>query len=1840
MNIQELEGLLKIYNQKANSVKTQLTDLLVTVSDGRIPSTETMSSFDDNIAVLRTQYTDIYEAAQAIAGVENIPATGENIGKYVDIARDSRFRIIREQIDRAKNILTRFITVKAKLEMYSAALKPFQDTASELLALVNEENISDILPQTAVHNVFLNAVAIKNIGTSAEGLSLMREISNHYPWEVQMGLAANQYYFGDGNNTDTAEIIEESSDNSADEEMTTYALTENVESSTCGNSTEKGTNANKSDGSLLSDGLFDMQSDPTDSPETSMETSDLVVSDLSELCSSGSDIPKSTDGDETVLTAVNKLKSGTPSASSFRKDIVELAKVYKSIRAIMPLMTNLGVLTKEQCFFFAVCMDCIEKNDQNHSLFYRAINALAAKGFLACFEYYSNGEKMEAYCLSGYSNSCIRKESISVQMRDYWDVSFGNYRFCSENTVESSLVCNAIAANEQLLQYIYSMKKQLDVKEFSAIKSSITWKDGYYQVAAFHNGTKYICHLISPTESIEDVDSENIIICGKSVQASAACRAKARVFMFKDDSVTCLADGESEARLTNDMLVDEADVAAVTAVTEPEHTIVAEKTPTSTVTTEIAPTPDNGESSASTEEVSTPVAEDTEDTTDAISNALADATEDASMDETEDYLEESPATTPEELLKKKGTPTDDEFCTVVFSVINSETDTLEQLKSTIVNAVLLAKGAGLEANCPKAKILSDQLCLATNIMNPEGRYSSEIITNAFPNIDSEDSALALATYMHALITPSVPFDYGLNSQTSMLFDNYEDYFEHFEVFKPLFNKLLSVRSISANGFTPAAIASLGDAAESESFLANLKRQASQYLTVQTPKTRMKALPILYSDCFDSGSSLYECMSIIADGKLDRENLEIVQMVLSDYCDIQDDMYSLNESKIEDKLNAKWNEKNNFKLAYDAYNQALKQFKIRLELMLTWSEHISKTSTDFKELPRMRKLKSEMIVIIQKVLADTEWQHYKNSNVLRWTLYYIQKYLNGELSKIYIYSDFLFTGIFGVDDEGALDVDESMAGIRFYEPWRNALKHILTPIRLADNVRDEILGDMLDEENDEAGLKDNLHQLQMLGRYLQSDDEEYLLQNEQLKEATDSADDRTTRFMETLELAYTYNQINETEKETISGIMTLYKGLFYKSGDFACWRRFLEALELQIQEFASGRKKGLRAKLDIRLAQNATSPLLIEANRLLEEDKNFAVTEEYITRFDSGETELEDELDVILHDKDYFDEFLAPELFNELLQKCRQGKGRALKNFGWDYVERKLPSDWTSRLRDDSKAMITSWPSRKDTATSTQVQTLFRCLGFNVTSAVRKKEYKEEIFQISVKPTAKSMADYRHPIAAFGTQIKNTINVIMLYGNHTERQLVDTVSSLDLGGISIVLIDQPIDAAGRRLIGQIFHTQTSGQNPFLLIDQVLFLFLAMHQETERMPALLKCTLPYTTYQPFVRDGGSTTDEMFCGRSQELATIIDPNGACVVYGGRQLGKTALLERAESRCSKPDSKEYAVYSTIIKIDNEFEVVETLISDIDRKTNGKIVLSKCTTLKAMCSQLSKLFRNGQIATMHLFIDEVDCFLGAIADEAYRPIQPLVDLKRETKNSFKFVLTGLHNVCRAKNATKENGIFGQLGTPLCIKPLSPTDALKLLSRPLNYLGFQIDRYPHLETILTNTNYYPGILQFFGYMLVETLTGQYAKYYSAVDGNPPFTLRDEQLGAVMNSSDLNKSIKDKFRWSLELDSRYFMIARCITMLYHLYEEDRSSGTWMGFKVNEIREISESYDIHCLENESVDSFVNLLDEMVEMGILSQPTPGCYRLRRSSFVDIIGENLDTLEMDIVNNNEVVA
>ena len=221
----------------------------------------------------------------------------------------------------------------------------------------------------------------------------------------------------------------------------------------------------------------------------------------------------------------------------------------------------------------------------------------------------------------------------------------------------------------------------------------------------------------------------------------------------------------------------------------------------------------------------------------------------------------------------------------------------------------------------------------------------------------------------------------------------------------------------------------------------------------------------------------------------------------------------------------------------------------------------------------------------------------------------------------------------------------------------------------------------------------------------------------------------------------------------------------------------------------------------------------------------------------------------------------------------------------------------------------------------------------------------------------------------------------------------------------------------------------------------------------------------------------------------------------------------------------------------------------------------------------------------------------------------------------------------RAKR--QPNSVLDQLGDPLCIKPLSPIDALDLISRPLEYLGFQIKPDLHMEAVLANTNYYPGIIQFFGYKLVELLSTQYSKYYEAAKQHPPFPLNSKQLGSIISSGDLNEGIRKRIRWTLELDPRYYMLARCIAWLYYYHENDRS-GSSLGFTVEEIQEVATDafgQPLPELKDAGRAEYVALLEELVAMGILSYlEAHNTYRLRRHTFLSVIGKNLESLEKEV--------
>jgi hypothetical protein len=1174
-------------------------------------------------------------------------------------------------------------------------------------------------------------------------------------------------------------------------------------------------------------------------------------------------------------------------------------------------------------------------------------------------------------------------------------------------------------------------------------------------------------------------------------------------------------------------------------------------------------------------------------------------------------------------------PSDEAFVSLIFGLSDAPCEDRAESDRRLTQAVLLSKIASYIKGNRKCLELYRRLAAATDLFPGEIVYSGMAIASLFPEYKARTEGMMLASCMIALLCPAQKHDYMLHNQARAYHDDYDKAFPSYPLIKPLFHKLIGVAEVAPEGFGDSIVSLLGDAAERAAFMKSLREGAKALLSVPVIKAKMNGLPELCSSCFGPNSDLHMCMEIISNNNY--ADKDFVTEIFSEYSSEKD----LQLAEIGERIDKEWHEAtkgkrtNKMQLGLLARDQVEDAFKKRLRLMRSWTEHID--NADDPRLPKLKNLKTELLQLIDDAsdVFDKDLATGNDRIVLR-ALEILRLKLSGDVRTATPFADLLRTGYISLDDDWNPVLDPSLTNVRYYEPWRNVLRHIAAPVQDFETIA----GLIFDRS---SRLFDNLHQLKMIGRLLNDTSGAFIVEEQDLQAAVASAENRAREFTDKLEMDYTYNRIDEADKEGLLAILAQYKEALMTAKDFACWRSFLEALEQQVNEISESRKKQLRAALVMKrasLADGTSSPLLDEAESLLERDSNYAVAEEYINRFDSGEAEFSEELHSMLHDADSFGDFISDRMFSPIYETCRRGNGRALRSFGVDFLDRRLPKDWTSRLREDSRKLIANWPAQKHASdNAARVCNLFKCIGLNVDGAEKLQHPREELYQVHISKLARNQADYMHPISAFGTQLKTPLSVVVLFGNHTAKQLVDTVASLNLGGIAAVLLDRPYDLSARRQMAEIFRTETSRQNPFLLIDQVLLLYLALHQETERLPVMLKCTLPYTTYQPFVRDGGPTADEMFCGRTRELSEIMNPGGACFVYGGRQLGKTALLERAESRCSKPESKEYAVYSNIIDCCGEAALIKKIVGDINKKTNLELTAE---TIQELCQQLDTLFRKGTIITMLLLLDEADDFLAAISGANYSPLQPLIDLKRESKNNFKFVFAGLHNVCRAQNATANNGVFGQLGTPLCVKPLSPTDARSLISRPLRYLGFQIDRSLHLETILTNTNYYPGILQFFGYTLVQTFNSQYAKYYRAADGHPPFTLRDEQLGAVMNSADLNRSIRDKFRLSLGLDPRYFMLARCITMLYHLSDGNVPQGS-LGFSVDDMKSMTDDYAIRCLKNETRSGYGILLDEMVDMGILSKPNEGIYRLRRHSFINIIGSDIDMLDDEIVHANE---
>lgn len=1872
-----MKDLITVFTNKKNNVKKQIDELQNLINAEIAPDSERISELSNGLTDLRRSYDSIREMVRKAVGERVFPQGNKGVGSYKRLYEDvSVFK-------QAEDLLKKFVNVTSDNETYLDAIKPAQAEATKTLNKMQQE--SDHLPDITKEDLFIQTLELNTDDLRSEkGTKYLTEISKVFNMSVSLGLALKAYYLKD--DYQKKAIIAENvvtSSSQKPESAGQAVVAEKAENEQTGSDTVP---VREKQVELAQD-IRSPEEDKKIQPVQYVEKKGKVkATEITNYEKNGiSAVYFIMQGINAlgILNAEQYVKVSSVYSNTIDKDNIDQREV--RARTLLKELCKKGLLASFDVFcngelyytLSAYGNKCMKKEQVKSRM-----ENLKIPLREECSDWFYDNEMGTTYkelkALVKANNDIIKyllrekefqkgaKKDKTYRQFKISNLTSDGYRYFVFPSIDRT--------NE------YALYNDNDLWEETLEKNVLVLADKLPENITKKGGGRLLCYCERNAYFFEEgkwklwKEKENDKCDESKNQLDNKGKEKTEVdqgIKNKPAGKNTFGIEATGEKVNNAPVVKtaEADVASdAKSITKGDNkendvlvtndiaakVVLGEKLAAEAECNKLSSLGEESDIENTIEDNLTGVKESEADklaggnqhSDESILSATANKTNGSVQPEPEKTVKEKklePEDLANKLLKEltgrllNGKNNEDEKVQEIIKALlhrgdyeyNKETGTVHD---DIVKAFILARTAEKLPGCQK---LYTQIALALGAFDGKKvNNSGETLTTIFTEDEGHGSVLMLAAYIYAMLFPSKAHDYTLSGKITSIFSSYDEIFEGYGWVKDLFHKLQKSRCWINGGYSEAVLNLLSSEEARERKILELQKQAEELLEVPKIKFKIVALPQFLLNCFGVESDFHLYLDAVLNNSV--ADSEEIREFLKEFCYVDEDgnAYEADIDRIGDYVDKNYRKANEEeKIKHRSLNSLAKSYvanevEQRVELLMEWVGIAEESRRD--DVDTLRKFKDQILLMINELLNRKEALNPENIVLRRLFEIIKQKFsvITG-IKRREPFAELLRTGVFALDERGVPDLSQDFNDIMYFEPCRRMLQHIVTPVR---NLK-VILSDIYVVGSD---VFDNLNQAYHINRFLGNDTK--AADPDDIKQALRGANKDFEEFKELLELAYTYNRISELQKENLLEVARSYQEYFYDKMNFGNWRSFLGALRRQIDDATLKEYNKIKADIDDRKNsedKNKQYRYLEKAERFLEE-KNFAVAEECINRYDSkyaneiGETDSS-------QSKAYFNDFLKKHenIYNVCAAYTNRGKG--LPTFGWTkYTDINRSKEWTKRLIASSKEFINSWP-RMGLKSEENVEVYLKNLGVDVetVTSVSKEGLKanENLFIAKVNPTRGNRRDYLHPIAKFGTQMDGELYVICLQGNYPPKSITEVLSRLNLKTLSILIIDSPISLINRNKISELSHEKNAGQPACLVIDRVLMLYLSLLEETERIPAMLQCTLPYTVYQPFTVGSGPVADEMFFGRKKELESILDPNGANVVYGGRQLGKTALLQRAESFYNNKEELTYAVYINAVECDTEELLVKEIVNTFNRKI--KKLLHPVKSLSELCKQISTLFINEKVKKLLLLIDEADRFLESIRSENYRRLQPLVTLMREKDISgrFKFVLAGLHNVYRAQHAMANNSPFGQLSTPLCIKPLPPWEARNLLLRPLKYVGFELSGDNHMETILTNSNYYPGILQFFGYTLIQTLQTQYNDFYASTKNNPPYKLEDKQLGAIMNSQDLNRAIQSKIRLTLELDERYFMLARCITLLYQYQEEKAKKG----YSKEEITEMANLYEIHCLENLHGQELEALLEEMVDMGILSSPDESLYRLRRrEAFIDVIGPSLEKLENDINENN----
>ncbi|MEW6581803.1 MAG: AAA family ATPase, partial [Actinomycetota bacterium] len=463
---------------------------------------------------------------------------------------------------------------------------------------------------------------------------------------------------------------------------------------------------------------------------------------------------------------------------------------------------------------------------------------------------------------------------------------------------------------------------------------------------------------------------------------------------------------------------------------------------------------------------------------------------------------------------------------------------------------------------------------------------------------------------------------------------------------------------------------------------------------------------------------------------------------------------------------------------------------------------------------------------------------------------------------------------------------------------------------------------------------------------------------------------------------------------------------------------------------------------------------------------------------------------------------------------------------------------------------------------------------------------------------------------FGSSLGATLPVLLIHGQPPPERVVEWASEDATQRAIVVLYFGVLSPDQRRDLARAVRRKG---RPIVVLDDAAFLYLA-HANTGLFETFMAITLPFAGVNPFhLFRAGDVPVEMFYGRSEERRAITAPAGTSLIYGGRQLGKTALLRAAAREFERAEGQR-ALYvdlqaATIAQL-RQPELIWGVIwsslvrAGITREGQARADAQRVTRA------IHQWLQGAPERRLLLLLDEADDFLDQDAEVKFQHTNGLRALMDQTGSRFKVVFAGLHHVTRFSAIT--NQPLAHLGRPEPIGPLSPPQAFELIATPLRALGYSIER-DQVARILSFCNYTPVNLQLVGQALVDHMLRR-----TVGADEPRFAIAGEDLDQVLAQRTLRDLISERFNLTLDLDRRYNLIANAFA-----YWAEDQPGRWPAITLQQLRAQCDYWWKEGFLALAADQFRALVEEMVDLGVFAVADGGGYRLRNPSVRWMLGD-----------------